>query len=309
MRAVPHVVAGPRSDASCEAPPVGALEPARPAWCYASLEPSRASVSSGPNSWLDGFASATEHAALPSAYRVFEADPSSPYRSVHFVHNGHWMVDIRSAGVAADQYVGGRPKVGEPSDFGGALMRPDRTFRAERGRLVVEADTAASMEAYFDAWPEIVITTAPGPTSTIDPRFTYGIFGGHPVVGCRLMSDRIPVCAAFGPTAAMFDLAHDRSPGGAVFGGLPTGPATSAWRVCDRATPDAQCRDRFRLELEPGRLALAVNGVPYMEHRLSAAQLPAELFDREVYVYFASWLYQPTPAVVRFHWGRLAINP
>jgi hypothetical protein len=301
---VPHAASG------CEAAPVGALDPARAAWCQ-SLQgtPPRTAVVAR-NSWVDAFASGAEHAAMPAGYVVVEAGPPSIYRSVHFAHNGHWMVDIESAGVPADRYVGGKPDPREASDFGGALMRPDRAFRAEASRLVVEADTSAGMEAYVDAWPEIVITTAPLPTRVVDPRFTYGIFGGHPTVGCRFEKDRAPVCAAFGPDGPLFDLAHDRTPGGSVTGGTPTGALASAWRLCGPGDPDAQCRDRFRLEIEPGRLILSVNGTRYMEHDLAASiRLPAALFSEDVYVWFGSWLYQPTPAVVRFHWGRLAVNP
>lgn len=314
---VPTLLAG------CDAAPVGALEPARAAWCegprasgastgYEQVLRGKATATAviGRNSWVDAFGSAVEHAAMPSGYRAFEAGPPSFYRSVHFVHNGHWMVDVLSAGVPPEKYVGGRPDPHEPSDFGGALMRPDRAFRVADGRVVVEADTSAGMEAYVDAWPEIVVTTAPEPTSVIDPRFTYGIFGGHATVGCRFEKDRIPVCAAFGPDGPLFELAHDRTPGGTILGGAPTGPRVATWRVCGVRDPDARCRDRFRLELEPGRLVLSVNGTRYMEHELAATvRLPMELFTADVYVYFGSWLYQPTPAVVRFHWGRIAVNP
>jgi hypothetical protein len=259
----------------------------------------------GPNSWVDAFGGSVEHGAMPGAYRVFEAGPPSLYRSVHFLHNGHWMVDVESIGVPPERYVGGKPDAKDASDFGGALVRPDRAFRAEAGRLVVEADASAGMQANVDAWPEIVITTAPEPTTIVDPRFTYGVFGGHPTVGCRFENDRTPVCAAFSADGPLFDLAHDRTPGGAVIGGT----ASPAFRLCAATAPDGDCRDRFRLEIEPAKVVLRVNGVRYMEHDLVSASLPQELFTRDVYVYFGSWLYQPTPAVVRFHWGRIAVNP
>jgi len=298
-----------RTDAGCDTPPVGALEPARAAWCAGVRNKAAITAIAGPNSWVDAFGSSAEHTAMPAGYKVFEAGPPSIYRSVHFVHNGHWMVDVQSHGVPSERYVGGKPDPREASDFGGAIVRPDRAFRAVDGRIVVEADTSAGMEAYTDAWPEIVITTAPAPGAVIDPRFTYGVFGGHAAFGCRFEKDRTPVCAAFDAERALFDLAHDRTPGGTIVGGTPTAPRASGWRRCGPTIPDAQCRDRFRMEIAPERVVLSVNGITYMEHVLSGARLPASLFDSDVYVYFGSWLYQPTPAVVRSHWGRLAVNP
>jgi hypothetical protein len=303
MPELPTVVPAVRSDASCEAPPIGALEPARASWCGEMHGQGASTAVIRPNAWLDTFGTPIEHATLPRTYRVFEQ--GLLYRSVHFLHNGHWMVDVKSVGVPADRYVGAPPDPKEPSDFGGALMRPDRAFRADAGRLVVEADTSAGMKAYVDAWPEIVITTAPEPTSIVDPRFTYGVFGGHATFGCRFENDRTPVCAAFSGDGPLFELAHDRTPGGKVFGGTPA----SAFRLCAKDAPDADCRDRFRLEIEPATVTLFVNGTRYMQHDLSGASLPRDLFTKDVYVYFGSWLYQPTPAVVRFHWGRLAVNP
>jgi hypothetical protein len=97
-----------------------------------------------------------------------------------------------------------------------------------------------------------------------------------------------------------------------VEGGAPTTPARdAAWRTCTAAQADELCRDRFRLVLEQDAVTLSVNGVPYMEHRglPQAARLPDELLRSSVYVYFASWTYLGEPAVVRFHWGRIAINP
>ena len=35
---------------------------------------------------------------------------------------------------------------------------------------------------------------------------------------------------------------------------------------------------------------------------------PEDLLTSNVYVYFASWTYLGDPAVIRFHWGRIAIN-
>jgi hypothetical protein len=96
-----------------------------------------------------------------------------------------------------------------------------------------------------------------------------------------------------------------------TFGGAPTGTLSTAWRRCGATDPDEGCRDRFRLVLERDAVTIFVNGVRYMEHRglPAARQIPDELLDSTVYVYFASWGYLVEPTVVRFHWGRIAINP
>jgi hypothetical protein len=65
------------------------------------------------------------------------------------------------------------------------------------------------------------------------------------------------------------------------------------------------------VELAPDSIRLSVNGVLYMEHAglPAAKQLPRELLENDVYVYFASWVYIAQPETERFHWGRIAINP
>ena len=76
----------------------------------------------------------------------------------HFLHNGHWMVDVAGIGAPPDEYEGDRRDAIIATHWGGGLVRPDRTFRFVDGTLVVEFDVAAGMLAYHDGWPEIVVT-------------------------------------------------------------------------------------------------------------------------------------------------------
>jgi hypothetical protein len=298
------------------APPLGALPPAVPAWCL-TLADGVDSAIRGVNSWTDDFASGVANARIPSSYRVFELGrrrTSSVFMTQHFAHNGHWMVDVAGRGAPLGVYAGAVDDFEIGPNNGGALMRPGATFRFVDGRLIVEVDVAAGMAAYGDhAWPEVVVTTADAPTShESNGWYAAGIFGGHPVVACGFPADRLSECRIYDRDTISAHL-NARSSAGSAFaeGGAPTTAARdTAWRTCAPSQADEACRDRFRLVLEKDAITVSVNGVRYMEHRglPQGARLPDELLDSNVYVYFASWTYLGDPAVVRFHWGRIAIN-
>lgn len=301
--------------------PLGAVPPApRPAWC-ATLPRAATSATQGENSWVDTFAG-QKTGAFPPGYVVYEAARDSAiYRTKHFIHNGHWMVDAVSRGIPPDQYFGDARDLIKGLTWGGGLVRPEPAFRAVDGLLVVEADVSASMQAYRDgAWPEIVITTAPGPTGIeVDPLNAVGMFGGTATVGCQLYADRKPFCRVHGPGGKHYrnggliaELSAKPSGAQRQFGGDPSTPGlAAAWRTCGPTDPDTKCRDRFRLEVSADTVRLLVNGTLYMEHAglPAAKRLPAELFTQDVYVYFASWIYLPDPEIARLHWGRIAVNP
>jgi hypothetical protein len=290
--------------------PAGALPPALPAWCSAPTT-GRATFVDGPTSWLDTFDHGLSEADMGPGYRVFDNQGASVYRTQHFRHNDHWMVDV--SGVDQDGQ--------GPWNFGGAVARPDRGFRFRDGKLVVEVDAAAGVKEYGgSAWPEIIVTTAPTPTGVVDDSYAYGIFKGHWAVGCRLQSSRQPICAMYDDTGRgsgsggrAFEISHFQHEGATqVSGGGPFTPEQdAAWRVCEGTDADLNCRDRFRWELSRDTLTLYVNGVKYMEHRglPSNKQLPEALLNSEVYVYLASWIYKPAAPVTRFHWDRIAVNP
>ena len=319
----PGPVAAPHDHAttatrSCPdpAPPIGALAPAVPAWCIA-LAAGVDSAVRRPNSWTDEFRSGAVNAHLAASYRVFElgrSRASSVFLTQHFAHNGHWMVDVAGHGAPLGLYPDSVDDFEIGPNNGGAFMRPDTAFRFADGRLVVEFEVAA-MRAYGDhAWPEVVITTAAAPTPhETNGWYAAGVFGGYPVVACGVPADRLSECRVYDHDTITAHL-NASSAAGAAFanGGAPTTAARdAAWRTCAPDQADELCRDRFQLVLERDAITLSVNGVPYMEHRglPTAARVPDELLRSDVYVYFASWTYLGDPAVVRFHWGRIAINP
>jgi hypothetical protein len=308
------VDAGPCAAGST--PPLGALSPELPVWCSTLSEGIDTAVK-GANTWVDPFGSPEQHARLAPSYKVFEApraDHSSVFRSQHFAHNGHWMVDIAGYGQPSGVYEGSAEDFFVGPNNGGGLMRPDKAFRFENGALVIEFDVAAGIVAYGDrAWPEIVVTTAsaPSPHET-NGWYAAGLFGGDATFGCSFPSDRLSECRVYDRDKITANLSEHLTSGATTtFGGAPVGALATAWRQCGAADPDDLCRDRFRLVLERDAVTIFVNGVKYMEHRglPTAAQLPDDLLRSPVYVYFASWGYLVDPTVARFHWGRIAINP
>lgn len=300
----------------CEpsASPIGAIPAGPPAWCL-PLVAGVSTARSAANSWVDRFDSGLDHTRFPTVYRVFDAARSSTVSLTrHFVHNGHWMVDVAGSGGSPDEYEGDRRDVLLATHWGGGLVRPDRTFRFADGRLTVEFEVAAGMLAYHDGWPEIVVTTAAAPTGVdVDPTHAIGIFGGATSVGLRLYTDRTALSSAYDAAGRIFELSSDRSEGATTsFGGSPATPAqAAAWRLCAPTDPDTACRDRFRVEFTRDSVTLWVNGTLYfVRSGLPAGkQLPTALTDGDLYVYFASWAYLARSATERFHWGAIAINP
>jgi hypothetical protein len=309
----------PSSSIPCTASsttPLGALPPALPAWC-STLGQGIDTAIKGPNTWVDKFGSPEQNARLAASYKIFEApraDHSSVFRTQHFAHNGHWMVDVAGYGQPSGVYEGSAEDFFVGPNNGGGLMRPDAGFRFEKGALVIEFDVSAGMSVYGDrAWPEVVVTTAsaPSPHET-NGWYAAGLFGGDATVGCSFPSDRLSECRIYDREKITANLSEHLTAGATTtFGGTPTGALATAWRRCGAIDPDEGCRDRFRLVLERDAITIFVNGVRYMEHRglPAARQIPDELLDSTVYVYFASWGYLVEPTVVRFHWGRIAINP
>jgi hypothetical protein len=311
-----HVLSNAIPCAAASTTPLGALPPALPVWCSTLTEGIDSAVK-GPNTWIDQFGSPEQFARLAPSYKIFEApraDHSSVFRTQHFAHNGHWMVDVAGYGQPNGVYEGSAVDFFVGPNNGGGLMRPDEGFRFEQGALVIEFDVSAGMAVYGDrAWPEIVVTTAsaPSPHET-NGWYAAGLFGGDATIGCSFPSDRLSECRIYDHDKITANLSAHLSAGAtATFGGAPTGPQAAAWHECGALDPDDRCRDRFRLVLERDAVTVFVNGVRYMEHRglPAAARLPDELFSSTVYVYFASWGYLVEPTVARFHWGRIAINP
>ena len=293
--------------------PLGALPPAEPIWCSESADGPPTFIE-GPNSWFDEFDHGLSNASMGAGYQVFESK-NRVNKTQHFRHNDHWMVDVNGTGR------------GEPNNFGGAVMRPDRSFRFQEGKLVVEADVAAGIFDYKgNAWPELTITTAPAPTARDNwGLYAYNLFPGHFTFGCILYAGQWVGCALLDnsmrppETDEIWQASGFQHQAATTFGGDPGTPDPArrgrdigdSWRICRGSDPDLNCRDRFRWEITKTSFTIFVNGTRYFEQRglLPGKEIPDALVNGDVYVYFGSYIAVPQNDVVRFHWDRLAINP
>ncbi len=158
------------------------IEPNQPIWCYNQPTAGASTRQAGTNDWVDTWDNTGP--AIQSLnsgdydYRRFDftqrEQGQDRIQTGGFINVNHWMLDI-----------------GDVSPFrlsGGVLLSPNKSFVAENGRLVVEADMAAGSDGIggADAYYEIDITPASQPTGiTTDPLYGYGQFGGIPALGCR----------------------------------------------------------------------------------------------------------------------------
>jgi hypothetical protein len=259
------------------------------------------------NAWLDNFDHHLSFASFDGThYKIFDT-VGFIYQTIHWRHADHWMVDLATK---FPEY---------PPDWvrGGGLMRPDRTFRFENGRLVVEVDVAAGMDVYGgSAWPEIVITTGDRPHDN-GSLYAYDLFPEDWTLGCRLQDSRYPVCALKSDDGSIeegsgskriWEMSQWQPVGTDDYGGSPFEGRENYWRECSPADADINCRDRFRLELTQTSLGLYVNGHRYFEQK-GIPPLPQELLSGDLYVYFASMVVSHPAEAIRFHWDRISINP
>ena len=283
---------------SCASPttPIGALPPAVPIWCEVPGPDGPSTFVRTSNGWLDDFEHGLSNAPIGTGYLTF-AFGGTPLQQ-HFRHADHWMQDLDLA------------------QRGGTTLRPEPAFRFQDGKLVIEADVAAGIQAYGSGiWPEITVTTAAQPTGARrDALYAYDHFPGHHTLGCRLQSDRIVICALFDDSTRgiseggrIWEMSFFQPVGTQNTGGGPWGEGAAAWRVCKGGDPDLKCRDRFRLELTPSSLVLHVNGIPYFSQR-NIPTLPQALLERPLYTYFSGVATVARAGVARFHWDRVAVN-
>ncbi len=323
----------PNANCSPQAVPVGQAwpsmepEPQFPIWCYTLANEPTTAVA-GANDWLDMFQTNVQMGSLEDGnmnYRVFNnlnntgTANTSQSKSKHFVNNNHWMIDMTH-------------------DNNGAAIAPNKAFRFENGKLVIEADVAAGIPGYVDSgggdivWPEVDWSTSPQPTgNVVDGLYIYGQFGGSWASGCRMSAGRRLTCA-LEADHALSSVTNDQPPcfsvdpsrvwelsgfqqcGSTHFGGaVDFGAPSYAWRMCQPNQMDMFCRDRFRFEWTQNSLTVYVNGYLFFQDSgwPAASQIPTSIVNGStpIYAYFGEWGDFSDSNVYRFHWQRLAVNP
>jgi hypothetical protein len=313
--------------------PLGALPPALPVLCDV-LGPAVDTARRATNSWTDDFDHGSAMSELPLSYAQGTVGTGGVSR--HFLHNDHWMVDIRSDS-------------GQYPALIAAWMRPATTFRPKpNGSVVIEFEVATpiagtrDVAAVSDSWPEFAITTAPVPTGPYpwgspflrNGTYFYEAFAGVDTMGCRIQQSRHPICAFYradsdsaGSPDRLWEINQNGTDvvPGTEYGGDPAAPGLAdAWATCSSADdPDAVCRNLFRVTLtsdhirfdvkRPGRTFVRYYEATPCDDRAGCAtgQMGRILNSPGgFYVYFADFAYRiQNDEVIRFHWDHLAVNP
>jgi hypothetical protein len=259
-----------------------------------------------PNGWADEFQHGLSFADFDGTPYLLFDELGGAFDTIHWRHNGHWMVDIAPES----------PTSPSPPTFGAAMLRPNRSFAFEEGRLTVETVFAAGHPDYANppttAWGEIVITTSPEPAGApYASVYGYEYFPNHYTLGCRMQSNGTAICALFddsdrtGPGGGrIWEMSFFQVVGQSSYGGYPE---VGGFRFCLPGQPDTFCQDRFRIEFGETSITWWVNGVLYFQ-QTGVPPLPAELTQGPVYVYFASITNRSDYDVIRFHWDDIFIN-
>lgn len=298
----------PPTDCWPSATAVGAL-PEQPAPVFCSISNSGPGTAlAGTNTWLDDFNHGLSFADFTTtAYNLYEAQ-GDIHKSIQWRHADHWMVDLvpNSEGVVED------------GATGGALLQPQQAFRFSDGKLIVEADYAAGIEAYGqNTWGEIVVSNGSQPSGFREGGSLYGydLFPGDWTLGCRLQADRTMICSLMDNTergslqgGRVWEMSFFQQVGTTNYGGGSWVSDGQYFRLCGDGDPDSNCRDRFRLELTETSVTVYVNGLKYFE-QTGIPPLPQQLLAGDVYVYLASMTSRSSAETLRYHWDRVAVNP
>ncbi len=291
--------------------PAGAIA-GQPAPVFCSIVNSGPDTSStAENHWVDSFQHGLSLANFDgTAYRLF--NNLDVYQTIQWRHADHWMVDI-----APDS----EEDAESNNATGGAMLRPDRTFRFQAGKFTVDTDFAAGIADYNpDAWGEIIISTGDHPVYNAIPTgeqarqdklYGYDLFPNQWTLGCRFQADGVTTCSLMNPNTLSvtnggrsWEISFFQIVGENATGGFSDG---TFYRFCGEGDPDMVCRDRFRLALTGTSLTIYANGIKFFE-QTGLPPLPDEFIEGDLYVYLASIVVGSSANAVRFHWDQFVIN-
>lgn len=307
-----------------QANPSAEYEPMGSIWCF-PLSAMPTTRVTGANDWVDNFDTNIQMGALENGdmdYRIFNNETGDP-KSKHWINANHWMVDIQF-------------NQGSGTAISGSMMRPNKAFKFENGKLVVEGDIAAivpDVSNAADAWPEITWSTLPQPSSNgFGSFYQYGQFNGGWSGGCRLGGDGNIICAEMYPQAnipaaaqgkcqsvadehRMLEIAYWITCGSTNYYlyDAQNAAANTPKRTCKSNQMDIYCRDRYRIEFSKAGMVVYSNGVRVFEDSNwpASQQIPDDIVNgtTPVYVYFGQRAVTSNRNVFRFHWDRIAVNP
>jgi hypothetical protein len=272
---------------------------------------------------------------------------AGPLKSQGFINNNHWMFDLAGARIEGGtllkpnrsfHWEGGTLVVESDvaaglSEYGGA----DRFVEIDinTSPTITAGKTPGSLGINCGNNIERFGQNA-GTCKSPDPLYGYGQFPGHWSLGCRLEAQGNVICSIYNPDGTPVNNNDHPTGTGRVWEVGPTEVGDDIvviqqapgilgnqqlWRRCQPNQMDMFCRDRFRLEVTKTTLALLVNGQMYFKfgvapgHSISGIPqsgqlIPNQLADNPNFAYFTTWVSAfNTDQLVRFHWGRLAVNP
>lgn len=335
----------PVAAVGCGTAPIGTAnlpddpEPTVPAWCLSAPLGSapQSGGSDGHGGWIDSFSPGV-NGSTPAHLGI--ACPTTAQCSS--IENGYTLQDNISAGgtttsqhfIANDYF---EVDLAKQSNFNGADLSPNQTVHFENGKMVLEADVAASEPGFADSngadevWPEVVWSTSQALNSddTNDALYSYGYHKGFWTAGCRIQAHRSLTCAveadhvlssttgdqfpcfSVAPSRVMEISGHQQC--GTVHSGFSVdfGAPSNAWRICPAGTVDP-CLDRFRFEWSKAGLVAYVNGIKFAEDSgwPAESQLPDSIVDGStpIFAHYADW-GDFSGGVYRFHWRRIAAQP
>jgi hypothetical protein len=296
------------------------------------LSPAVTTHVNGTNTWLDDFQHGVAHTQLGLGTDGYVGGTMNQGScdALHWRHNMHWMADIHAHN-------------GQWPTLCASWLRPNRTFKLQNGRLVIEMEVAVPIAGtratsqIDDSWPELVLSTASRPTtaaenswgSPLRPNGTY-LYEAFPrawTFGCRMQQSRHPICALYntgtqyaGSTDRQWEINQNGTDVRYEYGGDPAALSAAdaaSWKVCATAQdPDVVCRNKFRFEFykdSAGIWAMDIysNGTLFYRAGLEDNQMD-NIFNAPggFYVFFGGFAYRITSdTVLRFHWDHLAVNP
>jgi hypothetical protein len=335
------IVPAGQANPSAEAEPMGEI------WCFNTTAGPTTRVVDSRGGWIDDFMGTHQMQRLNNGdmgYQVLSAfnGPSGSIRGGTFLNNGHWMVDL----VDLSPYrLDGGVMLSPNQTFrfeNGKLVIEADAAAGEDGAggadVFYEIDITPAATATGTVVDSLYGYGQFGGVGALGCRLERNASGGQQV--CSMYDNSTKDAGGHDVTCATNPCARDGRPGrvwetqgvgtartaASVEGGYPGYriPGTSltsndVFRLCNTNQMDMFCRDRFRIELTKTSLTIFVNGARWYDIQGLYASNPATGADNRipdswlgaggVHVYFTSWINSGQHYPVRYHWGRVAVNP